>query len=122
MLYALKNMTARITQVVSEVRASAEALSSASEEVSATAQSMSQGASEQAASVEETSASVEQMTASITQNGENAKVTDGMAVQTARQAGEGGEAVTQTVERDEGHRQEDRHHRRHRLPDEPPRA
>jgi methyl-accepting chemotaxis protein len=97
MLYALKNMTAKITQVVGEVRASAEALSSASEEVSATAQSMSQGASEQAASVEETSASVEQMTASITQNGENAKVTDGMAVQTARQAGEGGEAVEQTV-------------------------
>ena len=97
MLFALKNMAAKITQVVSEVRASAEALSSASEEVSATAQSMSQGSSEQAASVEETSASVEQMTASITQNGENAKVTDGMAVQTARQAGEGGGAVEQTV-------------------------
>ena len=97
MLFALKNMSAKITQVVGEVRASAEALSSASEEVSATAQSMSQGASEQAASVEETSASVEQMTASITQNGENAKVTDGMAVQTARQAGEGGDAVEQTV-------------------------
>jgi len=97
MLFALRNMAAKITQVVGEVRASAEALSSASEEVSATAQSMSQGASEQAASVEETSASVEQMTASITQNGENAKVTDGMAGQTARQAGEGGEAVEQTV-------------------------
>jgi methyl-accepting chemotaxis protein len=98
MLFALKNMKEKITQVVGEVRASAEALSSASEEVSATAQSMSQGASEQAASVEETSASVEQMTASITQNGENAKVTDGMAVQTSRQAKEGGDAVTQTVD------------------------
>ena len=40
MLFALKNMAAKITQVVSEVRASAEALSSASEEVSATAQSL----------------------------------------------------------------------------------
>ena len=98
LLYALKNMTAKLVQVVSEVRASAEALSSASEEVSATAQSMSQASSEQAASVEETSASVEQMTASITQNTENAKVTDGMAMQAAKQAGEGGEAVTQTVE------------------------
>ena len=58
---------------------------------------MSQGSSEQAASVEETSASVEQMTASITQNGENAKVTDGMAIQSARQASEGGAAVQQTV-------------------------
>ena len=37
------------------------------------------------------------MTASITQNGENAKVTDGMAIQSARQASEGGAAVQQTV-------------------------
>jgi methyl-accepting chemotaxis protein len=97
MLEAMRAMVARLSQVMSEVRSSAEALSSASEEVSATAQSMSQGASEQAASVEQTSASVEQMTASIAQNGENAKVTDGMAVQSARQASEGGAAVQQTV-------------------------
>jgi methyl-accepting chemotaxis protein len=90
-------MAVRLQDVVVQVRSSADSLSSASEEVSATAQSMSQGASEQAASVEETSASVEQMTASITQNGENAKVTDGMAVQSARQASEGGAAVQQTV-------------------------
>jgi methyl-accepting chemotaxis protein len=97
LLAAIKNMVAKLSQVMGDVRASAEALSSASEEVSATAQSMSQGASEQAASVEETSASVEQMTASITQNGENARVTDGMAMQSARQASEGGAAVQQTV-------------------------
>jgi methyl-accepting chemotaxis protein len=98
MLAATKAMLAKLSQVVSEVRASADALSSASEEVNATAQSMSQASSEQAASVEETSASVEQMTASITQNTENAKVTDGMAVQVARQADEGGHSVAQTVE------------------------
>jgi methyl-accepting chemotaxis protein len=97
MLYALRNMAAKLAQVVSEVRASANALSSASDEVSATAQSMSQASSEQAASVEETSASVEQMTASISQNSENAKVTDGMAVQAAKQATDGGQAVEQTV-------------------------
>jgi methyl-accepting chemotaxis protein len=97
MMAAMGVMAARLAQVAGEVRSSAEALSSASEEVNATAQSMSQASSEQAASVEETSASVEQMTASITQNGENAKVTDGMATQVARQAGEGGEAVEQTV-------------------------
>jgi methyl-accepting chemotaxis protein len=97
LLDSLRDMTAKLSQVVGEVRGSAEALSSASEEVSATSQSMNQSASEQAASVEETSASVEQMTASITQNGENAKVTDGMAVQAAKQATEGGVAVEQTV-------------------------
>ena len=97
LLESMKAITAKLAQVAGEVRSSAEALSSASEEVSATAQSMSQASSEQAASVEETSASVEQMTASITQNGENAKVTDGMAGQVAKQADEGGNAVEQTV-------------------------
>ena len=98
MLYAVGQMVGNLVRVVSEVRSSANALSSASEEVNATAQSMSQASSEQAASVEETSASVEQMTASITQNTENAKVTDGMAVQAAMQASDSGSAVGQTVE------------------------
>jgi len=97
LLGSMRDMAAKLAQVVGEVRSSAESLSSASEEVSATSQSMNQASSEQAASVEETSASVEQMTASITQNGENAKVTDGMAVQAAKQASEGGVAVEQTV-------------------------
>jgi len=87
----------KLAQVVGEVNSSAESLASASEEVSATAQSLSQAASEQAAGVEETSASLEQMTASISQNTENARVTDGMATQAAREAAEGGEAVKATV-------------------------
>ena len=73
LLSSMRDMTAKLAQVVGEVRASAESLSSASEEVSATSQSMNQASSEQAASVEETSASIEQMTASITQNGENGR-------------------------------------------------
>ncbi|NHK99758.1 methyl-accepting chemotaxis protein [Rubrivivax benzoatilyticus] len=97
MLFAVKNMVARLSQVVTEVNQSAEALAGASEEVSATAQSLSQAASEQAAGVEETSASMEQMTASISQNTENAKVTDGMATKAATEAQEGGEAVKSTV-------------------------
>jgi len=97
MLFAIKGMTDKLSQIIGEVRGAADALSSASQEVSATAQSMSQATSEQAASVEETSASVEQMSASINQNTENAKVTDGMASQAAKQAIAGGEAVTQTV-------------------------
>jgi len=97
LLAAMKNMIARLTQVVSEVNAGAESLASASEEVSATAQSLSQAASEQAAGVEQTSASLEQMTSSIAQNTENARVTDGMASQAANEAAEGGDAVKATV-------------------------
>jgi methyl-accepting chemotaxis protein len=97
LLAAMKNMVDKLTHVVGEVNGGAQSLASASEEVSATAQSLSQAASEQAAGVEETSASLEQMTASISQNTENARVTDGMAAQAAREAAEGGEAVKATV-------------------------
>ncbi len=97
LLQAMKNMVEKLSQIIGEVRSSAESLSSASEEVSATSQSLSQATNEQAASVEETSASVEQMGASINQNSENAKVTDGMATQAAKQATDGGVAVKETV-------------------------
>ena len=91
MLAAVKGMVEKISQIIGEVNGAAANIASASEEVSATAQSMSQ------ASVEETSASVEQMSASINQNSENAKVTDGMATQAAKQSTEGGAAVKETV-------------------------
>ncbi|MEQ9727546.1 methyl-accepting chemotaxis protein [Pseudomonas sp. WHRI 8822A] len=97
LLNAMSNMSGKLAQIIAEVRSSADSLSSASEEISSTAQSMSQAASEQAASVEETSASMEQMSASIAQNTENARVTDGMASKAANEAGEGGQAVKDTV-------------------------
>ncbi|HSI96476.1 MAG: methyl-accepting chemotaxis protein [Methylophilaceae bacterium] len=97
MLYSIKNMVDRLSQIVAEIRGSAVNLSAASEEVSATAQSMSQATNEQAASVEETSASMEQMSASIDQNTENAKVTESIASKAAKDANEGGAAVGQTV-------------------------
>ena len=93
----VNNAVSKMASVITEVLVAAEALSSASEQVSATAQSLSQASSEQAASVEETSASIEQMTSSISQNTENAKITDGMASQAAKQATEGGESVAATV-------------------------
>ena len=98
LLTAMQNMVAKLTEIISAVRSSADSLASGSEEISATAQSLSQASSEQAASVEETSASIEQMTASINQNTENAKVTDSMAGKAAREATEGGQAVGSTVE------------------------
>ncbi|HET9646553.1 MAG TPA: methyl-accepting chemotaxis protein [Burkholderiaceae bacterium] len=97
LLAAMQNMLEKLSAVVAEVNAGAEALAGASEEVSATAQSLSQASSEQAAGVEETSASIEQMTSSIAQNTENAKVTDSMAMQAAKDSTDGGEAVKATV-------------------------
>ncbi len=97
-LFATRTMIDKLSEIIGQVKGSAEALSSASQEVSATAQSLSQSSTEQAASLEETTASVEEMTASIAQNSENAKVTDSMATKAAKEAAQGGSAVTDTVE------------------------
>jgi methyl-accepting chemotaxis protein len=97
LLFAMKTMVARLSQVVNDVNRGAQALGSAAEEVSATAQSLSQAASEQAAGVEQTSTSMAQMTSSIAQNTENAKTTNSMASNAANDAAAGGEAVASTV-------------------------
>jgi methyl-accepting chemotaxis protein len=92
------NATAEnLTRVIGEVSAAADALTGAANQVSATAQSLSQAASEQAASVEQTTASIDVMSVSISQNSDNARITDGMATQTARETVDGGSAVSQTV-------------------------
>jgi methyl-accepting chemotaxis protein len=93
----IADMVIRIRQVVSNVYQGSESLTVASNEVSSTAQSLSQGATEQAASVEETGSSVEQVNASIQQNTENARITNDMAKTSAKEAQQGGEAVSRTV-------------------------
>ncbi|MBW7902481.1 MAG: HAMP domain-containing protein [Rhodocyclaceae bacterium] len=95
---AINNTIGRLSETIAQIITAADALSNASGQVSATAQSLSQASSEQAASVEETTASLEEMTASVSQNTENAKVTDNMASKAAKEAGEGGEAVSKTVD------------------------
>ena len=92
------NATAEnLTRVIGEVHAAADALTGAAGQVSSTAQSLSQAASEQAASVEQTSATMGSMSASISQNSDNARVTDGMATKTSKEAVDGGKAVNDTV-------------------------
>jgi methyl-accepting chemotaxis protein len=92
------NSTAEnLSRVMGDVRAAADALTGAANQVSATAQALSQAASEQAASVEETTESIDVMSTSISQNSDNAKVTDGMATKTSKEAVDGGSAVAQTV-------------------------
>lgn len=97
MLFSLQLMVVRLRAIMSDVRMTADSLASASEQVAASSEALSQNASEQAANVEETSASVEQISATVAQNTENAKVTDSMASQSAKDAVEGGEAVGQMV-------------------------
>jgi methyl-accepting chemotaxis protein len=94
---ALRHMIAKLREVVGQVQGGAENVASGSEELSATTQSLSQGATEQAASVEEISSSMEEMAANIRQNADNAKQTEQIALATARDAQNGGDAVASTV-------------------------
>ncbi|PKO85152.1 MAG: hypothetical protein CVU18_21620, partial [Betaproteobacteria bacterium HGW-Betaproteobacteria-12] len=95
---AIARTVSNLTRIIGEVRSAADNLTNAAGQVSATAQSLSQSSSEQAASVEQTTASMAQMTASIARNTGNAQVTDGMAARAAKEAGEGGAAVSRTVD------------------------
>ena len=97
LMVSMRNMTEQLTRIIEEVLSTSQNLSSATEQVSTTSQSLSQAASEQAASVEETSASIEEMSASIAQNTDNAKVTNSIAEQSAKDAIAGGSAVGETV-------------------------
>lgn len=95
--HAINTMAGNVASIVADVRNAATVLSSSANGVTTAAQSISETTAEQAVRVEETSAAVEQMSASINQNTKNARVTDDMASQAARQAVQGGNAVTQTV-------------------------
>jgi methyl-accepting chemotaxis protein len=94
----MKNMVERLTSIVCEVQSASENVAAGSEQLSASSESLSQGATEQAASIEEVSSSMEEMTANIRQNAENAAKTEQMAIKAARDAEQGGKAVTQTVQ------------------------
>ena len=135
LLAAMGRMAARLRGVVGEVRSGADALaqtsgqvvtvvgqvSSASSQVSASAQTLSQGTSEQAASVEETTSSLEEMSASITQNAENSRQMEQMALQGARDGERERALGGRHGQRDALDRREDLDRRGDRVPDEPPR-
>jgi methyl-accepting chemotaxis protein len=94
---AVSDMLRSLTRIIGEIRTGSGALSSAAAQVSATSQSLSQGTSEQAAAVEEVSSSLEEFSSGINQNADNAKRMEQMAVQSARDAGDAGNVVRESV-------------------------
>jgi len=98
LMAATQRMIATLSQIIGQVRATADRLSDSSAQVSATAHSLSESSSGQAISVEETTTSMAQMSAAIVSNTDNARVTQAMAATAASQAVESGTAVCRTVE------------------------
>ncbi|TWJ26464.1 HAMP domain-containing methyl-accepting chemotaxis protein [Geobacter argillaceus] len=97
LLAAMKNMVEKLKDVVNDVRSASDNVAAGSQELSSGSEEMSQGASEQAAAAEEASSSMEEMSSNIRQNADNAAQTEKIALKSATDAKEGGEAVTRTV-------------------------
>jgi methyl-accepting chemotaxis protein len=96
--HAFARMVAKLTQTISEVRDGAAAVNAAAQQVSASSQALSQGTNAQASSVEETTATLEQFNASISQNAQNSRQTDEIAMRSANEAESSARIVVATVE------------------------
>jgi methyl-accepting chemotaxis protein len=94
---ALSLMVKRLREIVSEVQSAADNVASGSQQMSSSSEEMSQGATEQASAAEEASSSMEQMGSNIRQNADNAVQTEKIALKSADDAKEGGQAVVETV-------------------------
>ena len=97
LLAAMKRMNEQLRRAMGEIRGGMEVLQNGASQVAAAAQVLSLGTSEQAASVESTTSSLEEMNASITQNTENSRASEQIAVGVRGQAEDSGQAAAETV-------------------------
>jgi methyl-accepting chemotaxis protein len=95
---ALKKMTARLSEVIGQVRSGAQALASATAQLAATTQSVSQGTGEQASSIEEITASLKEIGGSINDSSASSAETSRTAENGARDARESSAATQETAE------------------------
>ena len=94
---SMNEMIRNLTKFAVDVQNAAKMVSEGSAQVNETAQSLAQGATEQASSVEEISSSMEEMSSTVKQNADNAQQTSSIAVKSATDGEEGGQAVAETV-------------------------
>lgn len=94
---ASAKMVEKLSNLISQIRASAQKTAENARIIAQGTGNLSQGTSEQAASTEEASAAIEEMNATIKQNADNAVQTEKIALKSAQDAEEGGNAVSLTV-------------------------
>lgn len=97
LLAALARMNAGLSDVVSQVRASAESVVTASGQVAMGTTDLSQRTEEQASSLEETAASMEELASTVNQNADNAHRADALARNASKRAEQGGAEVVRVV-------------------------
>ncbi|HEY5806322.1 MAG TPA: methyl-accepting chemotaxis protein [Povalibacter sp.] len=97
LLSSLRRMDAKLVDIVSGVRGSADAVGSASRQLSHGNDDLSQRTQQQAAALEETASSMEEMTATVKQNADNARQANQLAVGAREQAEKGGAVVHRAI-------------------------
>jgi methyl-accepting chemotaxis protein len=95
---ALKNMIAKLSEIVSAITQGAEEIALGSREISKSSQIVAQGATEQASSLEEISSSVEQMVSNINQNADNASQAEHMTKEASEKMKQVREATNTTFQ------------------------
>jgi methyl-accepting chemotaxis protein len=93
----IADMQTNLSQLIAEVKETAESISVGAQEISAGNTNLSQRTEEQASSLEETASSMEEMASTVKQNAENAKQANTMATEASAVAIKGGNAVNQVV-------------------------
>jgi methyl-accepting chemotaxis protein len=98
LLTALKAMTGSLAQIVSQVRAGTETISTASRQIATGNQDLSSRTEEQASSLEETASSMEELTSTVKQSADNARQANVLANSASEVAVRGGAVVAQVVD------------------------
>ncbi|MGB3276813.1 MAG: methyl-accepting chemotaxis protein [Castellaniella sp.] len=97
LLFALRDMRDRLSDIVSQVRNGADSIASASSQITAGNLDLSSRTEQQASSLAETAATMEEITATVRQNADNAQQANALAETAGRTATEGGAIVAELV-------------------------
>ncbi|ADU99502.1 HAMP domain-containing protein [Alicycliphilus denitrificans] len=95
---ALVDMQANLARVVSDVRANAESVATASAQIAQGNGDLSARTESQASALQETAASMEQLGATVRQNADNAAQANQLAMSASTVAAQGGEVVSEVVD------------------------
>ena len=95
---ALAQMTAKLREIIGQIRASAESLKGASGEIARGNADLAQRSEEQVSSLEQTTASVDALTLAVKRNADDARQANDMGIGAAAVAAKGGDAVGQVVQ------------------------
>ncbi|WP_426088917.1 methyl-accepting chemotaxis protein [Janthinobacterium sp. PSPC1-1] len=98
LMQALKDMTASLLRIVTEVRGGTQAIATASRQIASGNIDLSARTEQQASSLEETASSMEELTSTVQRNAQNASEANSLAASASTVAGKGGAVVAQVVE------------------------